>query len=74
MRKALEIGGVVAAAVLIAFGITAIVMGVNGHSTVNTTLKQENIVGSPDMTPAAIKAEAPQWAKVSKAAGIKATD
>jgi len=64
MRKALEIGGVVAAAVLIAFGITAIVMGVNGHSTVNTTLKQENIVGSPDMTPAAIKAEA-------KEAGLK---
>src|SRR5205814_2597795 len=56
--------GVVAAAVLIAFGITAIVMGVNGHSTVNTTLKQENIVGSPDMTPAAIKAEA-------KEAGLK---
>jgi hypothetical protein len=58
MRKAFEIGGVVAAAVLIAFGIAAIVMGVNGRSTVTNSLKQEQIVGSPDMTPAAIKAEA----------------
>ena len=33
-------------------------MGVNGRSTVNDSLKQEKIVGSPDMTPAAIKAEA----------------
>lgn len=58
MRKVFEIGGVVAAAVLIAFGIAAIVMGVNGRSTVTNSLKQEQIVGSPDMTPAAIKAEA----------------
>ena len=58
MRKVFEIGGVVAAAILIAFGITAIVMGFNGKTTVTNTLKQENIVGTPDMTPAAIKAEA----------------
>ena len=58
MRKAFEIGGVVAAAVLIAFGIAAIIMGFNGQSTVKSSLKQENIVGTPDMTPAAIKAEA----------------
>jgi hypothetical protein len=60
MRKVFEIGGVVAAAVLIGFGIAAIVMGINGQSTVNNSLKQEKIVGSPDMTPAAIKAEAKQ--------------
>jgi hypothetical protein len=60
MRKLFEIGGVVAAAVLAAFGIAAIVMGVNGRSTVQDTLKQERIVGTPDMTPAAIKAEAKQ--------------
>ncbi|MGB2875396.1 MAG: hypothetical protein WBB76_07980 [Gaiellaceae bacterium] len=58
MRKVFELGGVVAAAVLIAFGITAIVMGVNGRSTVNSSLKQEGIVGTPDMTPTAIKAGA----------------
>lgn len=60
MRKLLEIGGVVAAAVLIAFGIAAIVMGANGRSTVHKSLNQEAIVGTPDMTPAAIAAEAKQ--------------
>ena len=60
MRKYFEFGGLVAAAVLIAFGITAVVMGVNGRSTVNHSLANEYIVGSPDMTPSAIKAEAKQ--------------
>jgi hypothetical protein len=58
MRKALEIGGIVAAAVLVGFGVAAIVMGVNGRGTVRDSLKLEQIVGSPDMTPAAIKVEA----------------
>jgi hypothetical protein len=60
MRKYFEFGGLVAAAVLIAFGITAVVMGVNGRNTVNHSLANEYIVGSPDMTPSAIKAEATQ--------------
>ncbi len=38
-------------------------MGFNGRSTVRDSLKQEYIVGSADMTPSAIKAEA-------KAAGL----
>jgi hypothetical protein len=58
MRKLLEIGGVVAAAILVAFGVASVVMGFNGRSTVRESLKLEQIVGSPDMTPAAIKAEA----------------
>jgi hypothetical protein len=58
MRKSFEIGGFITAAVLIVFGIGAIVMGVNARSTVNSTLNQEQIVGTPDMTPSAIKAEA----------------
>ena len=58
MRKFFEIGGLVAAAVLIAFGVVAIVMGVNGRHTVNSSLKNEYIVGTPDMTPAAIRVEA----------------
>ena len=53
MRKVFEIGGLVAGAVLIVFGVVAIVMGVNGRSTVNSSIKGEQIVGSPDMTPAA---------------------
>jgi hypothetical protein len=58
MRKLFEIGGLVAAAVLIAFGVTAIVMGIGGRGTVRDSLKLEQIVGSPDMTPSAIAAEA----------------
>ena len=57
MRKALEIGGVMAAVALIAFGIGAIVSGFDGKSTVRSNLKQEEIVGTPDMTPAAIAGE-----------------
>ena len=57
MRKALEIGGLLAAVVLIAFGIASIVMSANGQSTVNDSLKQEQITGTPDMTPTAIKGE-----------------
>ena len=66
MRNVFKIGGFVSAAVLIAFGIAAIVMGVNGRSTVQNSLKQENIVGTPDMTPALIRAEA-------KKAGLPST-
>jgi hypothetical protein len=58
VRKFFEIGGVVAAVILIAFGITSIVVGLNGRDTVQSSLKQEQIVGSPDMTPTAIKEEA----------------
>jgi hypothetical protein len=57
MRRAFEIGGVIAAAVLIAFGIAAIVMGVDGRNTVNSSLKQEQITGTPDMSPTGIAAE-----------------
>ena len=60
MRRIFEIGGFIAAVVLIAFGVGAVVMSVNGRSTVQDTLAQEHIVGSPDMTPVAIKAEAKQ--------------
>jgi hypothetical protein len=58
MRKLLAIGGFASAAVLITFGVAAIVMGVNGRNTVQQSLSQENIVGSDDMTPALIKAAA----------------
>lgn len=58
MRKALEIGGIVAGIVLIAFGIASIALGVDGRSTVRDSLTQEQIVGTPDMSPAAIAGEA----------------
>ena len=59
-RKLLEYGGIAASIVLVAFGIAAIVLGANGRSTVHNNLAQEQIVGTPDMTPSAIKAEAKQ--------------
>ena len=68
MRKFFEIGGLVAAAVLIVFGAVAIAMGVNGRDTVNKSLSNEYIVGSSDMTPSAIKAEAQ---KAGIAAAVK---
>ena len=80
MRKFFEIGGIVAGAVLILFGIGAIVLSVNGRSTVNDSLKQEQIVGTPDMTPSAIAGEvkADQAAQTKlfaqlHAAGVKIT-
>jgi hypothetical protein len=57
MRKLLEIGGVIAAVILIAFGIAAVVLGFNGRDTVGNTLQAEYITGTPDMTPTAIKPE-----------------
>jgi hypothetical protein len=59
-RKLFEYGGIAASIVLVAFGIAAIVLGANGRSTVHNNLAQEQIVGTPDMTPSAIKAEAKQ--------------
>jgi hypothetical protein len=56
-RRIFEFGGYIAAAILVAFGIAALVMGVNGRDTVNSSLKHEQIVGSGDMTPTAIVGE-----------------
>jgi hypothetical protein len=57
MRRVFEFGGYAAAVVLVAFGIAALVLGINGHSTVNSNLKQEQIYGSGDMTPEAVAGE-----------------
>ena len=66
-RKLLEWGGFAAGAVLVAFGVVAIVMGFSGRATVADSLKQEKIVGSADMTPALI-------AKEAKEAGLTNVD
>jgi hypothetical protein len=58
MRKLLEWGGVAAGVVLIGFGIASLVLAIGGHNEVRTQLEQEQIVGSPDMTPEAIAQEA----------------
>lgn len=64
MKRWLQYGGFAAGVVLIVFGVVAIAMGASGRSTVRDSLRDEQIVGTPDMTPAAIKAEA-------KAAGLE---
>jgi hypothetical protein len=58
MRKLLEWGGIAAGVVLIGFGIASLVLAIAGHNEVRSQLKQEQIVGSPDMTPEAIAQEA----------------
>jgi len=67
LRKLFEWGGFAAGAILVTFGVVAIVMGFNGRSTVTDSLKQEKIVGSADMTPALI-------AKEAKEAGLTGVD
>jgi len=57
MRRALEIGVIVAAVVLVGFGVASIVIGANGRSTVRDNLAEQKIVGTPDMTPVAIRGE-----------------
>lgn len=59
-RKILEIGGIIAGVLMIAIGIGALAMSINARNTVSDEIKAEQIVGSPDMTPAAIAGEAKQ--------------
>jgi hypothetical protein len=58
MRRLFEIGGLVAGIVLVGFGIAVIALALSGRSTVHNELKEQQIVGTPDMTPSAIRAEA----------------
>jgi len=48
MRKLFEIGGIIAGVMLIAFGIGAIFMGVDGRSTVRDALAEQRITATPD--------------------------
>jgi len=52
MSRSLRLAGITAGLVLIAFGVGAIVIGLAGRGEVNATIKQEQIVGTPDMNPA----------------------
>ena len=67
MKRFWEMGGVIAGVLLVAFGIGAIVIGFSGRSEVRSNIQREAIVGSPDMTPSAIKSEAAK-------AGLKNVD
>jgi hypothetical protein len=67
MSKLYRWGGIVASTILIVFGISSIVIGAAGRNTVQNNLSAEKISGTPDMTPAAIKA-------AGKEAGLKNVD
>jgi uncharacterized iron-regulated membrane protein len=59
-RKLFEYGGIAASLLLIAFGIGAIALSINGRNTVHSNLRAEVVMGTSDMTPSAIKTEAKQ--------------
>ena len=70
-RRILEWGGVVAGAILIAFGAVALYMGVDGRSTVRDSLKQEQIYFGDASDPAVAK-YADQWAGEQVLTGTQA--
>jgi hypothetical protein len=57
-RRMWEIGGFIAGAVLIVFGVGALYLGINGYQTVHDELDKEYIVGGSDMAPGEIQAAA----------------
>jgi hypothetical protein len=58
MKRFFEMGGVIAGTLLVVFAIGAIAIGIAGRHEVRQNIAREAIVGSPDMTPSAIKTEA----------------
>ena len=60
MQGIFKWGGVAASVILILFAIGSIGAGIWGIHYTRDQLKKEQIVGSPDMTPSAIKTEAQQ--------------
>lgn len=61
LRRVLEYGGLLAGVVLIAFGVGAVYMGVDGRDTVRDNLTQEQIFFAGSEDPAVAK-YASQWA------------
>ena len=48
MRKAFAYGGIAASVILVAFGIGAIVIGINGYNTVRDEITAQNITATDD--------------------------
>jgi hypothetical protein len=61
IRRVLELGGLVAGVILIAFGAVAIYMGIDGRSTVRDSLRQEQIIFGETTDPA-VAQYASRWA------------
>ena len=77
MRKLFQYGGIAASIVLIAFGIGATIIGIDGRDRVRTELAREQIVGTPDSTiPNQLVdtgSEAQAFAKVMRKHALEAT-
>jgi hypothetical protein len=77
MNRLFRYGGIIASAVLIAFGIGAIVVGYDGRDQVRSELARERIVGTPDSPIAGQKvdtgSEAQAFAKVMRKHTLEAT-
>jgi hypothetical protein len=71
-RRILEIGGIIAGAVLIVFGAVAIYMGADGYSTVRDSLKQEQIFFSNAADDPATEEYASQWSEEQVKTGEQA--
>jgi hypothetical protein len=71
MRKLLELGGIIAGAVLIVFGAAAIYMGIDGRATVRDSLKQEQIVFGATDDPVVAR-YASEWAEEQVTTGTQA--
>ena len=56
MGRGFILGGLIAGAILIILGVGEIVVGATGRSEVKDRIADEQIVGTPDMTPEATKA------------------
>jgi hypothetical protein len=63
MKRFLEIGGLIAGAVLIVFGAVAIYMGVDARSTVRDSIKQEQIFFGNAAEDEAVAKYADQWSE-----------
>jgi hypothetical protein len=77
MSKLFQWGGIAASIILIAFGIGALYMGIDGRSEVRSTLAKEQIVGTEDSTIPGQKvdtgAEAKAFAVVMRKHTLEAT-
>src|SRR4051794_26414511 len=77
MSKLFRYGGVAASIILIAFGIGAVVIGIDGRNQVRSDLAREQIVGTPDSSIPGQKvdtgSEAQAFAKVMRKHTLEAT-
>jgi hypothetical protein len=71
-RRILELGGIVAGIVMIAFGVGAIYMGIDGRGTVRDSIKQEQIFFGSATDDEAVAKHASQWSEEQVLTGDQA--